>query len=522
MGLICHFLLSLLILGYAQTIYMMPQQKGEEKYHKRSERATPYPVPGEDMAFWRQNAQNTLQYQLQITNKVQQAKNIIFFLGDGMSISTVTAARFHKGYQTGNYEHETLVWEEFPHVALSKPYTTNGQVADSASSATAYLCGVKANTYTVGVDSNVLEGNCSAQLNTAYHTPSIAQWFQDAGLSTGVVTNARITHATPAGAYAHAANRDWEDDSDIFYGGEDPTICDDIAEQLIYGETGKNFKVILGGGRRHFIDGNIIDVEEGRGGYRLDGKDLITEWINGKATEGVSASYVWNRDDFLAVDTANTEYLLGLFAFSHMDYVLERDPAMDPTLPEMTRVAIEMLKKDTKGYFLLVEGGRIDHASHSNVARKALSETLELDEAVQMALSLTDPNDTLILVTADHAHSLTVNGYPDRQSDILGLGDVSDVDGLPLTTILYGNGPGYQCTPTGRPDPSLSDLEDINYKQQAAVPFDSSHHTGEEVGIWVTGPHSHLFTGVYEQNYIPHALAYAACVGDGLSFCSTK
>ncbi|KAK7082385.1 hypothetical protein SK128_001271 [Halocaridina rubra] len=468
------------------------------------------------MAFWRQDAQERLQKQLQIVNKVQQAKNIIFFLGDGMGIPIVTAARFFKGNITGKWEHETMVWEEFPNFALSKPYTTNTQVADSASSATAYLCGVKANRRTLGVDSNVLIGNCSTQMNSSYHTSSIAKWFQDAGRSAGIVTNMRVTHATPAGAYAHIAERDWEDDDAVTIDGEDPNFCDDIAEQLILNDPGKNFKVIMGGGRRHMTPSNVTDVEEGRGGHRNDGKDLIAIWQEEKEALGVNASYVWHRDDLLAVDIENTDYLMGLFAYSHMDYVVDRDPQSDPTLPEMTEIAIKMLQKDQNGFFLLVEGGKIDHGSHANMAIRVVTETVEFDEAVQVALNMTDPEETIILVTADHSHTLTINGYPPRQNDILGIGDVSDVDGIPITTVLFGNGPGFRFS---RPDPSDDNLHSKIYRQDSTVPFTSAHHGGEDVGIWATGPLSHLFTGVYEQNYIPHALAYATCVGDGATFC---
>ncbi|KAK7077206.1 hypothetical protein SK128_002164 [Halocaridina rubra] len=171
----------------------------------------------------------------------------------------------------------------------------------------------------------------------------------------------------------------------------------------------------------------------------------------------------------------------------------------------------------------LSNGGLIDHGHHGNKAIKALTETLEMDEAVEIAKKMTNPSDTLIVVTADHSHTMTINGYPSRHTDILGLGDYSDEDYMPFTTILYGNGPGYRPSVNGhRPDPSEDDLHDVNYRQAGAVPINSAAHAGEDVGLWATGPFSHLFTGVYEQNYIPHALAYAACVGNGLTFCGNN
>ncbi|KAK4296997.1 hypothetical protein Pmani_030549 [Petrolisthes manimaculis] len=374
-----------------------------------------------------------------------------------------------------------------------------------------------------GVDMNVERGNCSAQRDPTYHTSSIAKWFQDAGRSTGLVTTTRVTHATPAALYAHIADREWEDDHEVRDDKEDPQVCDDIAEHLIMKETGRNLKVIMGGGRRGLLPNTVKDVEEGgKSGYRRDGRNLIQEWQRHKTSlrPSVKHSYVWNRDDLLALDTSNTDYLLGLFGFSHMDYAVERDNARDPRLPEMTKAAIEVLQRDPNGYFLFVEGGLIDLGHHGNKGRKAVTETVELDEAVQVALSMTNPANTLIVVTADHAHSLSINGYPTRHTDILGIAETSDMDYLPYTTLLYGNGPGFQDHTRGmRPDITDDDLLDPNYRQSAAAPRESAAHSGDDVGLWASGPHAHLFTGVHEQSYIAHALAYAACVGEGLTFC---
>ncbi|XP_068218734.1 alkaline phosphatase-like isoform X2 [Palaemon carinicauda] len=514
-----QFILGTALLLTAEGYSLRHFKIGDQIFHTR-DTAGNDPIQGEDMAFWRQDAQATLQKQLKLKKKVAKAKNVIFFLGDGMSITTVTAARILKGSQTGLWEREKLSWEEFPNSAFSKTYTTNAQVPDSAATATAYLHGVKCNQATIGVDSNVKLNDCEAQRNPAFQTTSIAKWFQDAGRSTGFVTTTRVTHATPAATYAHVASRRWEDDESVLESEQDPELCDDIAEQLIFGEPGKNFKVILGGGRRHFYPEDKFDIEDGKPGYRTDGKDLINAWKEEKASRGAKASYIWSRDELMAVDVKNTDHLMGLFSYSHMDYVINRDTVMDPSLPEMTQKAIEMLQKDENGFFLLVEGGRIDHGNHYNSPRRSLTEALEFDQAVQVALNMTNPEETTILVTADHAHSLSINGYPKRHSDILGISEVSDNDNMPFTTLLYATGPGHEITENcSRSDPSQADLTDKEYQHTSAVPRNSSSHEGTDVGIWVTGPHSHLFTGVYEQNYIPHALAYAACVGNGLTYC---
>nr|CAD7268736.1 unnamed protein product [Timema shepardi] len=103
-----------------------------------------------------------------------------------------------------------------------------------------------------------------------------------------------------------------------------------------------------------------------------------------------------------------------------MQYHLDADPTTEPTLPEMTATAIKMLQKDKSGYFLFVEGGRIDHAHHGTSAKKALDETVQFNEAVRVAAELTDEKDTLIVVTSDHAHVMSYSGYPTRGNDILG------------------------------------------------------------------------------------------------------
>ncbi|XP_045103302.1 alkaline phosphatase-like isoform X2 [Portunus trituberculatus] len=469
----------------------LKDRAGDENYHrqrklqyKKAKKGSSYDtvpfIDPEDQAYWNKKGQDELDKQLLNRPVLRKAKNIILFLGDGMSISTVTAARILKGQYSGLWEKENLEWEIFPYSAIIKTYTTDSQVADSAASANAYLSGVKSNKGTVGVDVNVELRNCSAQLDESFHLSSIADWFQNAGKSTGFVTTTRVTHATPAALYAHVANREWEDDEEVRRDREDPDTCEDIAEQLIFSETGKKFKVVMGGGRRNLLPKTVRDVVENKKGYRND----------------------------------------GLFGYSHMDYTIERDNTQDPSLPEMTKAALEILQRDAGGYFLLVEGGLIDLGHHGNKGKKALTETLEMDEAVKVVLSMVNLQETLVVVTADHGHSLSINGYPSRHTDILGVAEVSGEDYLPYSTLLYGNGPGYRIhTPGNRPDPSRQDMGDVNYRQDAAVPLSSAAHSGDDVGLWATGPHAHLFTGVHEQNYIAHALAYAACVGNGRTFC---
>jgi len=475
----------------------------------------------EDKKFWNTLCQDDLAKQLQATPIMAKAKNIILFLGDGTGLSTFTAARLLKGQRSGNFELEQMAWEKFPHSAIIKTYNTNTQTTDSAASATAYLTGVKGNQATIGVDANVELRDCDAMNDQRFHTHSVLKEFQDHGRSGGVVTTTRVTHASPAGNYAHTAERDWESDADTIETGHDPKICTDIATQLVTGDTGSKIKVVMGGGRRSFMPDSVQDPEnKDETGERLDGVNLVDKWLEGRE----NAQFIWSRGDLLKLNISSTENLLGLFSHSHMEYKIEvKEEEDDPTLEEMTKAAIEILEKNDEGYFLFVEGGLIDKGHHSNKARRAMEEAIEFEKAVDTAARMTSDQDTLILVTADHSHTMTINGYTPRGTDILGSGDESSTDGLPFTTLTYGNGPGYKQQVDGvRPDPREEDTEDSEYRYASAVPMETSHHNGEDVVLYARGPHAHLFTGVHENAYIPHAMRYAACVGDGLSFCDGR
>lgn len=182
---------------------------------------------------------------------------------------------------------------------------------------------------------------------------------------------------------------------------------------MVYNREGKNFKVILGGGRANFRNQSEED-EEGKNGYRTDGKNLIEAWKNERSKSG-RAQYVWNKKGLQDIDYTSTDYLLGLFEHDHMRYNLDvrkENLKDEPTLSEMTIAAIRMLQKEKEGYFLFIEGGMIDQAHHYNYAQTSLDETKEFANAIDIARKMTSEEDTLIVVTADHSHVFTYNGYP--------------------------------------------------------------------------------------------------------------
>ena len=330
-----------------------------------------------------------------------KAKNIILFLGDGMSLATLAATRVYLGGEA-----ETLSFEAFSDTGLTKTYAIDRLVPDSAAAATALLCGAKSNYGTIGVMGHVQRGDCKASQNPLYQLDSIAKWALDGKRSVGFVTTTKVTDATPAALYAHVAERDWENDKKVKKDCGKKSDVKDIAWQLIKGDVGKRLKVVMGGGKSQFLDEDFYSE-----GKRDDGLNLIQDFLD----EDNDNSYVETKDDLLAVDSNETKRLLALFNDSHLKYnlkALESKKNKQPTLEEMTQKALELLQANNdEGFFLLVEAGRIDTAHHSNKAQLALDETAEMAKAVALARTLTNMEDTLIVVTADHSHTMSISGY---------------------------------------------------------------------------------------------------------------
>ncbi|GGD67185.1 alkaline phosphatase [Lacimicrobium alkaliphilum] len=482
-----------------------------------------------------QNLQKTL------TSLKGKAKNVILFVGDGMGISTVTAARILEGQLQGKAgEEHALSFDQFPFAGLAKTYNTDAQTPDSAGTMTAMMSGVKTDVGVIGVDEDIARGDCSSaagnELVTALELAEIA------GKSTGVISTARITHATPAATYAKSADRNWEDISDMPAEAVDGG-CKDIAEQLIHFENNlkarfdgidiDGIEVTMGGGRRHFLPKDMAfnspDAVSAVEGDRTDNRNLTAEW----QSLYPQGRYVYDKTGFDGIDTETTERVLALFNESHMQYEADRgnDIAGEPSLSEMTEKAIKILDNNNKGYFLMIESGRIDHAHHAGNAYNALTDTIELAKAVRVADELSNDEDTLIIVTADHGHVFTIAGYPKRGNPILGkvvnIGQDSPAmaaDDLPYTTLGYTNGLGYRNlgaetdadqgyaypVDAGRKDLTDIDTTTPGYHQEALIPLSSETHSGEDVGIYAKGPGAHLVNGTNEQNVIYHILDLTA------------
>ncbi|MGY1459636.1 MULTISPECIES: alkaline phosphatase [unclassified Luteimonas] len=456
-----------------------------------------------------------------------RAKNVIVFLGDGMSLTTVAAARIFAGQRAGNPgEEHLLAWEQFPATAFSKTYNTDAQTPDSAGTMTAIATGVKTHIGAIGVSAGGHNDCAQSRGNRLQGWLALAA---DAGMGTGIVTTARLTHATPAATYAHVPNRNWESDASLPDAAREAG-CSDIASQFLdFARERGGPQIVLAGGAREFLPNE--EVMPGVRGKRKDGRNLVAEWLELHP----GGAFVHTSEQFEAA--RGTSPVLGLFELSHMQYEHDRDrgPEGEPDLEALTRFAIESLAGNDQGYVLLVEGGRIDHANHEGNAYRALDETVAMSRAVQAAVDMTSADDTLIVVTADHSHVLNFVGYPQRGNPILGKvheggeGPARDALGLPYTTLSYANGPGYPGASasqpqgpkrhfhaardtrpsTGRPDLTDVDTTDPDYMQEAMVPLASETHGGEDVGIWARGPGSAAFRGTLEQNVIYHVIVQA-------------
>ena len=464
---------------------------------------------------WERDGLNAIKRTRKMKFKRRKAKNVILFIGDGMSISTLTAARILEGQLRGESGEENyLSFERFPFTALSKTYSANQQTSDSAPTAAAMLTGQKTNEGLISVNQNVSRGDYKAALVNKSKT--MLEMAEEKGKSTGVVSTARLTHATPAACYAHAPDRNWESDADVLRWGKDAYEAGyaDIARQLIEFPYGNGLEVAMGGGRLKFLPKELKDPEypeiERAVGARLDKRNLTEEW----KAKRKNSRYVWNKQQFDAINPRNTDRLLGLFQPSHMRYEHDRskDKGGEPSLSEMTSKAIDILSKNKKGFFLMVEAGRIDHSHHNGNAYRALTDTIALSDAVRTAKSKVKLKDTLIIVTADHSHTMTFAGYPARGNNILGLvrevardggskkDPAPDRNKKPYTTLGYANGTGSRAGE--RPILTDEDATSYEYKQEALVPLGSETHGGEDVAIFAEGVNSWMFHGLMEQNWI--------------------
>ncbi|MFZ3289114.1 MAG: alkaline phosphatase [Telluria sp.] len=430
------------------------------------------------------------------------ARNIIFFLGDGMGPTTITAARIYKYGEAG-----LLNFEKMERVARIKTYSNDAQTTDSAPSMGAYMTGMKINNEVISMqDAKAISpakdqnGNASIDRCVAGNgraLPTILELAKAHGKAVGAISTTEMTHATPASTFAHSCHRD--------------TVYS-IAAQIVPGGAGYNaalgdgVDVLMGGGRNLFTP---FDAQRNPKG-RPDGRDMLAEF----AARGYTVAS--SKADMLAAPAGRK--LVGLYSdVSHLDYELVRRAAQ-PSLAEMTAKSIDLLAPNPNGFFLMVEGGKIDHALHDSNAKNALVETVAFDDAVQTALDkmrALDPEleHTLIVVTSDHDHTMTMNGYPKRGNPVLDIvrsysdgQPARDADGKTYTTLVFGNGPNR---PPQRADVDSAAAQADTYHQETGVRLSGETHGGGDVKLYAVGAGAQVFKGTMENTKVFHLMKAA-------------
>jgi len=442
----------------------------------------------------------------QATSSVDtRAKNIIFFLGDGMGINTLTAARIYAVGEDGELTIDTL-----PESAFVKTFSNDAQVTDSAASMSAYMTGVKQNNGVISMSSDtraispVADANGNKQVSRCENgrpVPTLAELAKARGMAAGVVTTTSVTDATPAATYAHACHR---------------KIESDIAAALVPGGAGYNaalgangLDLVFGGGAQFF-------APVAQGGKRADGRNLVAE------LQAKGWRYAADSAQLQAL-APNGQPAIGLFAQNHFTYEAARDAAKQPALADMTSKAIDILSRNPNGFFLMVEGGLIDHALHATLAKRALQETVAYNAALKTAIdkmNAIDPGlkNTLIVATADHDHTLLINGYSPRTGKttptnpgVLGLvrslpdNQVRlDKDGAPFTILGFGT--GEHRIQGSRKDLKLTDAiaAGDDYHQEAVVRTrtGAETHGGADVYLGAIGAHAELFRGTIDNTRV--------------------
>ncbi|BAX62960.1 alkaline phosphatase [Burkholderia stabilis] len=428
-----------------------------------------------------------------------QAKNVIFFLGDGMGPTTVTASRIYKVGESGQ-----LTMEKLARTARVKTFSNDAQTTDSAPSMAAYMTGVKMNNEVLSMSSdtravapgsdvngNKTVNNCAP--GNGQPVATLLELAKARGKAVGAITTTELTHATPAATYSHICHRDAQYD---------------IAAQAAPGGAGYNaalgdgIDVLMGGGRNHWTPFDPVANKRGR----ADGRNLLDEM----KTKGYTV--VATKDQLAQ---AGNGKLVGLFSStSHLEYELDRvagkgEGPTQPSLADMTSKAIDVLSKNSNGYFLMVEGGRIDHALHGTNAKRALEDTAAFDEAIRVALSKVDLSNTLIVVTADHDHTMTINGYSKRGNPILDIsrnyrdGQPSkDADGNTYTTLVFGNGANR---PNVRASVDSATAMNDAYLQEVGVRMGSAGsetHGGGDVMLFADGADAKAFKGTIDNTKV--------------------
>ncbi|UWU23922.1 alkaline phosphatase (plasmid) [Rhizobium sp. CB3060] len=461
------------------------------------------------------------------TSATPKAKNVIFLLGDGLSVGHRTAARLMSRGMTEGKANGRLFMDDLDHMAFIGTSSTNAIATDSANTMSAYMTGHKTAINALGVYADRTPDSLDDP-----RVENIAEAVRRlTKKSIGVVSTAEIEDATPAAVISHTRKRGDKAEIAAMFLNTKPDV-------------------ILGGGSAYFLPKDVP------GSKRKDDKDLV------KTFKDDGYALATDKSELTAAAGTNTGKILGLFHTGNMDVTLDREFLKkgtvgkfpnQPGLKDMAKVALDQLSKNPDGFFLMIEGASIDKQAHTMDWERSVFETIEFDQVVGMAreFAKTHP-DTLIVVTGDHTHGVSVIGTVDDEKPGTDMREKvgvyadagfpnyedKDGDGFPdkvdvsrRLAIFANNYPDYYETFRPKMDGPFEPAIQNEKKEYVAnsaykdVPgavlregnlprnADTAVHAVDDVVLQATGPGSEEFKGYMEESDVYRVLADTFALG---------
>ncbi|MBB6011997.1 alkaline phosphatase [Aquamicrobium lusatiense] len=471
--------------------------------------------------------EKTVTWEVYGTSAEPKAKNVIFLIADGLSVAHRTAARIMSKGMTEGKANGRLNMDDLDRMAFIGTSSTESVATDSANTMSAYMTGHKSAVNALGVYAD--------RTADPFDDPKVETLVEalrrQTSKSVGIVTTSELQDATPAALFAHTRRR-----------AEKAAINTQIFDLKP--------EVILGGGSAYFLPQSVA------GSKRKDD----TDHIEGFKEAGYTLATT--KGELEAAAGSNTGKVLGLFHTGNMDTTLDREFLKkgtvekfpeQPGLVDMTKAAIDQLSKNAEGFVLIVEAANVDKMSHPLDWDRAVVDTIEFDKAIGVAREFAEKNpDTLIVVTGDHTHGVSIIGTVDDEKpgdqmrekvgtyaeagfpnyvDSNGDGYPDSVDVSRRLFLAANNGPDHYETFRPKLDgPFVPAIQDENkkyianeaYKDVPGAVFvegniprdgDTGVHAVDDVVLQATGPGSENFKGYMEQSDVYRVLADVLALG---------
>ncbi|XP_053953919.1 alkaline phosphatase 4 [Anastrepha ludens] len=423
-----------------------------------------------EQKLWFDEAIEELKVALNKNWRKQVARNVIIFMTTGIDTETMAAARALLTNRTKLQA--ALSWERFPHLGRLKNSCSNTDLCDPFTVASAVFNGVRPNFRVGGLDASVPFRDCQASANVSHHVKSVLQQAQENSLRTGFVTTRRVTGAGMAALYAHTPNTAWECDAALPVAAA-AAGCMDTAQQLLKSEAGQNANVIMGGGRQTLVsrvpntawdpvDETVCDSQ--------DKRNIISDWQKLNLKLKRTFAVLQNNVELQEFNDTNVDHVMGIFANNYLRLTDDGQARMRrmPELSDMMAKALKVLRRNQRGYLLVVESGTESTASIAEQTRTLF----QLNDVVQQAVAENSEDETLILVVFS-------NGYYVRNA----VDSSGEVDGT-ANALNFAN------------------------ESEAALEKRLWNMPTETV-VYARGPRSHLLHGVHEETYMSYVLSYA-------------